>query len=448
MNKQRIKLIAVCVLAFAILFEIGYIIKLNLDSNDSRTGGEQAQQYEVLTAPRTYKINNSNIPAYLVNGETYFTNIDLKLFGFNCDLSENKYVLSYDSEEFALTSDSFVQGLEGEIAGEAEYSFIIGENIYACYITKENILLVPDVLLDGLGEKQESEVTNTVYYAFGSDEVRARSREITETEIAVAEGRTPQTTDKKSKIIVLDPGHGKSSSLMNAEEKLASGWVQNSNGAWGEWRHYKIGSSTVNCEASGCNGRVTPNGACWYPIGNGDRNIEPELNMNNTLAAKKYLEEMGYTVRLTRQSNDENPSITRRLSYCHPNNDTSKAPDAELFLCIHSNASGGSASGTAYISLEAPYDQKWITPSYVEDSNRLGKLCNDSIANNTSLNLHGNGVISFEPELIAFCKAPVTCGYLEIGFFDNKSELAMMQAECDGIGKAIALGIDAYFAEN
>lgn len=465
MDKQKIKITAVFALALIVVFELIYILKVNSDAVSRQNVQNAVQQGEVLYASKSYQINNKNIPAYEI-GEAdgvYFTGSDLKLFGFECNLSEKGYVLSHASDDFSLSSASYVQGLENEIAEKANQSFVIGENIYSCYVVKKDILLIPETVLAGLGEKLESE--NTVYYAFGSEEMRAECRRITEIEIKLAEGKateidgaTADATNPNKKIvegeisdgkriIVIDPGHGKSSSRMSAEEKAASGWVQNSKGAWGEWRHYKIGSSTVNCEGSGCNGRVTPNGACWYPIGNGDRNIEPELNMNNALAAKKYLEEMGYEVRLTRQSNEENPSITRRLSYCHPNNDTTQAPDADLFLCIHSNAAGGSATGTAYISLEAPYDQKWISDTYVEDSNRLGKLCNDSIADNTSLNLHGNGIISFEPELIAFCKSPVPCGYLEIGFFDNKSELAMMQAECDGIGKAIALGIDRYFEE-
>lgn len=456
MHKEKIKLTAVFVLAFVILFELVYILKLNSDNQARVNQKETVRQGEVFAAPLSYKINNNNIPAYSI-GETegiYFTNVDLKLFGFECKLSENEYVLSYETENFSLSSEAFAQNVAGEIAENTEYGFVIGDNKYPCYVVKENILLIPEVILNGLGEKYEND--NTVYYIFGSEETRDEQRKIAEAGIngdaekmvptenaKVKETKEIKASDKK--IIVLDPGHGKSSSLMSKDEKIASGWVQNSNGAWGEWRHYKIGSANVNCEGTGCNGRVTPNGACWYPIGNGDRNIEPELNMNNALAAKKHLEALGYTVRLTRQSNEENPSITRRLSYCYPDNDTTKQPDADAFLCIHSNAAGGSASGTAYISLEAPYDQKWITDSYVEDSNRLGKLCNDSIVNNTSLKLHGGGVISFEPELIAFCKSPVTCGYLEIGFFDNKSELASMQAESDMIGKAIADGVDQYF---
>ena len=190
---------------------------------------------------------------------------------------------------------------------------------------------------------------------------------------------------------------------------------------------------------------MTPNGACWYPIGNGDRSTEPDINLKNALAAKTALEGMGYEVRMTRTTNDENPSITRRISYCYPNNDTSQTADAAMFVCIHSNAGGG--SGSAYISLEDPYDQRGIKPTYTEDSNTLGKYINDSIVNSTSLEMCGNGIISFEPELIAFCKSPVTCGYLEIGFFDNSSDLSILNSEYTAIGTAIANGINQYYTE-
>ncbi|MBQ3426039.1 MAG: N-acetylmuramoyl-L-alanine amidase [Clostridia bacterium] len=257
-------------------------------------------------------------------------------------------------------------------------------------------------------------------------------------------GGETQTVTSGNKIIVIDPGHGKSSSLMSADEKISSGWKQNSSGAWGEWRHYKTGSVNTDCEGTGCNHRVTPNGACWYPIGNGDRATEPEVNLNNALAAKTHLESMGYTVRMTRTTNNENPSITKRLSYCYPNNNTATSPDATLFLCIHSNAGGG--RGTSYISLEDPYDQQWISSTYTADGNRLGQLCNDRIAETTSLTK--GAPITFEPQLIAFCKAPVTCGYLEIGFFDNQQDLSILRSESDAIGRAIAEGIDSFIKGN
>ncbi len=260
----------------------------------------------------------------------------------------------------------------------------------------------------------------------------------------VGDSKSEPEKDGEARIIVIDPGHGKPSTLMSDAEKAENGWVKNSSGEWGEWRHYKTGSSTVHCEGSGCSGRVTPNGACWYPIGNSDRNTEPDINLKNAIAAARYLEELGYTVRMTRSTNEENPSISKRLSYCYPDNDTSKPPEAEAYICIHSNASGGGAAGTAYIKAEGTYDQAWIDEGYVADSNRLGRLCNDNIVNMTSLEHHSGGEIDWEPELIAFCKSPVPCGYLEIGFFDNSSDLGILESESEKIGKAIAKGVDEF----
>ena len=248
----------------------------------------------------------------------------------------------------------------------------------------------------------------------------------------------------EAKIIVIDAGHGKPSSLMTDKEKSKYGWVKNLSGEWGEWRHYKTGSSTEDCGGNGCSGRATPNGGCWYPIDNSDRNTEPDINLKTALAAEKYLEEIGYTLRMTRTTNEENPSITRRLSYCYPDNDATKSPEAEAYICIHSNASGGSNRGTAYIKADGVYDQQWIDKDYAQKSNTLGKICNDYIVEMTSLDYYINGEIDHESELIAFCKAPVPCGYLEIGFFDNSSDFKILNSESDKIGKAVAKGVDEF----
>ena len=321
----------------------------------------------------------------------------------------------------------------------AELVIIIGSNISRVQRNSEELAR----RVENTGEKSLEPDQHT-------PEVTAEEGNQTETEAenadALEQSEDPDPVEArriaaaKNTIIVLDPGHGKSSSNMTVDEKKAYGWVQNSSGAWGEWRHFKIGSGTVDCEGSGCNHRVTPNGACWYPIGNGDRASEPDINLKNAMAARHYLESMGYSVRMTRTSNDENPSITRRLEYCYPDGDKTKKPDAVLFLCIHSNAGG--SRGTSYIKLDGKYDQAWIESDYVSEGNRLGKLCNDRIAAETSLS--ESGPITFEPELIAFCKSPVPCGYLEIGFFDNKADRAVLDSEYDKIGKAIAEGVDDY----
>ena len=246
------------------------------------------------------------------------------------------------------------------------------------------------------------------------------------------------------KVIVLDPGHGKSSSLMSDQEKIDNGYTYIQGKGWGEWRHFKSGTMWQECEGQGCSGRAPQNGGCWYSIGSGDRDTEPDINYNNAINAKKHLESMGYTVRLTRGEN-ESPTITQRIKKCYPNSDTSAKPDALAYVCIHSNAGGG--SGSCYISLSGIYDQSGIQVDYVDAGNGLGKSINDCIVKNTSLSAFGTGEYTNYPELILFCKSPVPVAYMEIGFFDNPSDLNILRSESDSIGKAIAEGIDEFFKE-
>lgn len=250
---------------------------------------------------------------------------------------------------------------------------------------------------------------------------------------------------KAKKVIVLDAGHGKSSSAMSADEKKSEGYVYNeSKGSWGEWRHYKNGTFGEDCGGSGCTLTAPPNGSCWYPMGNGDRDTEPSVNLNNALAAQKYLEQMGYEVRMTRTSNEENPSMNKRVSYCFPNNDTTQTPDAAAYICIHSNAGGG--SGTSYISLGGAYEQCFIPSDYIEKSNTLGQLINTKVA--AASGLSDNSPIGSEEYLILFNKCPVPIAYMEIGFFDNSRDLGVLKSSSDAIGRAIAEGVDEYLKNN
>ena len=465
MNKKPVQIITVICLLFVIMCELGFIAGRHFARlpEADKFSVENAIG-DIFASGKIVKINNERIPSYSVEGidGIYFTDYDLELMGFKCSLSGGVYSLETDNKKERFSSESFIGDIIGTKAFSDKNKIKAGLKLVDIY-KNDRVLFVPSQVLDSLCKKTEAEEFKTVYYAFGTNDELEKILAKTQEEIDILKGGaeteaeekeeeknevalSAETTDTSGKkIIVIDPGHGKSSALMSVDEKKASGWVQNSGGAWGEWRHYKSGSSTVDCMASGCSGRVTPNGACWYPIGNSDRATEPELNLANALAAKAYLEAMGYAVRMTRTTNEENPSITRRISYCYPGNDTSLSADASAFICIHSNAGGG--RGTAYISAGGVYDQKGISDTYVSDSNRLGELCNDSIVNSTSIGKCGNGVIGFEPELIAFCKSPVPCGYLEIGFFDNSAELAVLRSESDKIGKAIAEGVDKFMKE-
>lgn len=257
---------------------------------------------------------------------------------------------------------------------------------------------------------------------------------------------SPSEEPKRSRVVVLDPGHGKMSSSISEQDKLNEMWLKNaSTGTWGEWRHWKSGAIWHDCECSGCSKRVPRGGSCWYRMSDGDRNTEPEINLNNAKCAKDYLSEMGYEVRMTRTTSEENPSMTKRLVYCYPNQDTTAQPDADIFVCLHSNAGGG--SGTAYMSLSGTYDQDGIllTDEYIRRSNLLGESINSEIVAKTSLTAFADGKYSDFPTTILFCKSPIPIAYLEIGFFDNSSDLNILKSESEQIGQAIAIGIDKYF---
>lgn len=255
------------------------------------------------------------------------------------------------------------------------------------------------------------------------------------------EAFTNKARDLDKTVIFLDPGHGVDSSAMTDEQKSAEGWTQN-NGKWGEWRHWSNGEYGSDC--NGNDGKSQPK-ECWYPIENGDRSTEPDINLSICKAAKQFLEETGkYTVILSRDENNsaslENPSITKRI-------ENAAAENAATYVCIHSNAGGG--SGSAYIALNEAngYYAMNRDENYASNSNRLGKIINDKIVSDTGLNAYSNGRIDNEEYLILFQKAPMLCAYLEIGFYDNGADLSILKNDCDAIGKAVAGGITEYFSE-
>ena len=66
---------------------------------------------------------------------------------------------------------------------------------------------------------------------------------------------TSTTNDKV--IIVLDPGHGKSSKSMSKEEKEKAGFITTSGVSWGEWMHWANDGHT-----GGCNGIARKRNGC------------------------------------------------------------------------------------------------------------------------------------------------------------------------------------------
>lgn len=438
---------------------IGECVSLLISHYSDEKSPDKNYAGSIISDGSAITINDTEISKYTFNETPYVAVEDLLQFGICLINNSDGSITITQRDDLAIPADSSPSAItDGTKIAYTDYEVYAKGKQIQCY-TADDYHIISTKTIALFGEQLDETHFIVSEEAFNnnaqSDNATAEPEKIIEGSENAKNHRgasvnEPQTTEAAVQpsgkgIVVLDPGHGKSSGEMTTAEKEEYGWVYNSSkGQWGEWRHWKTGTLWQSCEGSGCSGRVTTNGSCWYPMGNGDRDKEPQINLQNCLAAKKYLENMGYTVRLTRTSNNENPSFTKRLSYCFPNNNTSTQPDADIYVCVHSNAGGG--KGSAYISLSGKYDQAGISSTYVQDSNQLGKTINDAIVNGTSLSRHGDGAIGGEPELIAFCKSPVPCGYLEIGFFDNASDLSILNNEYDSIGKAIANGVDTYLS--
>ncbi len=428
-----------------------YVISLFIDFFLDKQSPAGDIAGKIRTSYTSVSINDQLIPSYEFKNSVYIVAQDLELFNFNIKNDEKTHTIYITKGENSNLNKKYISKLSQ--LDEEEKVFYPTQNVYindvyiVSYATKE-YNIIPVNALNNIGTCSKEATSGTIKCTLhSSDNNNAKSNDnefsLTPASANLNVNSTHSSENSHTRVIVLDAGHGKSSSLMSDDEKQKSGWVKKGN-SWGEWRHWKSNTIHDDCEGSGCNGRVPDGGSCWYPIINGDRDIEPELNLNNALATKKYLEEMGYTVRLTRSTNDENPSITKRIELCYPNGDTSLSPDADAIVCIHSNAGGG--TGSCYMSLSGKYDQKQIPSDYIDASNNLGKAINDKIVSNTSLKASGSGSFDALATAILFCKSPVIVAYMEIGFYDNEKDLEILKNESDLIGKSIAEGIDAYFS--
>ena len=374
-------------------------------------------------------INNYPIYAYHYNGRQLICAEDLRSYGFDVDWSEEDRAL-YIGRNSSASEITGGENIKRQVylANKRAYN-IVNTDIRVFMNNYE----IEAFSIDGkmMIKLRELEGYGTVEYNGEENRSSVFIEDLPMAEYA------PLENDYDSKLtIVLDPGHGKDSGAMSDDEKISAGYDYY-NGSWGEWRHWKNGTMGVDCHGEDCNHY----GTCFYSMGNGDRDTEPEINMRNALAAKEKLEEMGYNVRLTRYSNNENPSFKNRVACCFPANDLSAEPDAACYVCIHSNAGGG--RGSAKIAAEGDYTQAWIDNMYINNSNLLGDYINDRIVNETSLGKYSGGTIEGLGYMILFNKCPVPAGYLEIGFYDS-ADLSIINSEYESIGTAIAEGINDF----
>lgn len=249
-------------------------------------------------------------------------------------------------------------------------------------------------------EKEEEPVKKVEDLVIEVDQPEAAQE--TEQEEDKEKEETPEQKTR-TQTVVLDPGH--SSVVASGTEPLGPGSTENK-----------------AADTSGTSGTVS--GLAEY-----------ELNLTVSQKLRTELQNRGYTVLMTRESNDVPVSCIERA-------DVANNSDADAFVRIHANGSEDSSAKGAMTICITPDNPFY--PALYEQARALS----DCIINNLSevTGCENDGV--WETDSMSgnnWSQVPATI--VEMGYMTNPEEDALMATEDyqNKIVRGIADGIDQYF---
>ena len=249
-------------------------------------------------------------------------------------------------------------------------------------------------------EKEEEPVKKVEDLVIEVDQPEAAQE--TEQEEDKEKEETPEQKTR-TQTVVLDPGH--SSVVASGTEPLGPGSTENK-----------------AADTSGTSGTVS--GLAEY-----------ELNLTVSQKLRTELQNRGYTVLMTRESNDVPVSCIERA-------DVANNSDADAFVRIHANGSEDSSAKGAMTICITPDNPFY--PALYEQARALS----DCIINNLSevTGCENDGV--WETDSMSgnnWSQVPATI--VEMGYMTNPDEDALMATDDyqNKIVKGIANGIDQYF---
>lgn len=249
-------------------------------------------------------------------------------------------------------------------------------------------------------EKEEEPVKKVEDLVIEVDQPEAAQE--TEQEEDKEKEETPEQKTR-TQTVVLDPGH--SSVVASGTEPLGPGSTENK-----------------AADTSGTSGTVS--GLAEY-----------ELNLTVSQKLRTELQNRGYTVLMTRESNDVPVSCIERA-------DVANNSDADAFVRIHANGSEDSSAKGAMTICITPDNPFY--PALYEQARALS----DCIINNLSevTGCENDGV--WETDSMSgnnWSQVPATI--VEMGYMTNPDEDALMATDDyqNKIVKGIADGIDQYF---
>lgn len=172
----------------------------------------------------------------------------------------------------------------------------------------------------------------------------------------------------------------------------------------------------------------------WGTQGVATKIPEYELTLSASKILKKDLEQMGFKVIMTRETNDVNITNSERAIFANDNN-------ADLVIRIH--ADGSDDSSTTGASLHIPSQDSQYTSKIYPESNECAKLI--------SLQMKQDGFkvndIYQRSDLTGFNWSKVPVVLVEMGFMSNPEEDQKMAETSyqEKMMKSVAEGAQSYF---
>ncbi len=169
--------------------------------------------------------------------------------------------------------------------------------------------------------------------------------------------------------------------------------------------------------------------------GIGTKKPEYILNLEASLVLKHILEDKGYKVTMTRETNDVNISNSERAIYANEQN-------ADMVIRIHADSLDNSSKTGA--SILVPGKESEYTKSIYDSSNECAKVVEQSMVN---AGIKVNGIFE-RNDLTGFNWSKVPVILVEMGFLSNYNEDQMMSNPQyqKKLMQSIADGLDSYFS--
>ena len=266
-----------------------------------------------------------------------------------------------------------------------------------------SIFIIVSLMTFGCSNSASPSDTSSGYTKSDSKDSKSQENNSTENNQS-KEAINTTTVNKKNEqyIICIDPGHQTKGDM--SEEPVAPGSSE---------KKFKVS---------------------WGTQGVATKIPEYELTLSASKILKKDLEQMGFKVIMTRETNDVNITNSERAVFANDNN-------ADLVIRIH--ADGSEDSSTTGASLHIPSQDSQYTSKIYPESNECAKLI--------SLQMKQDGFkvnnIYQRSDLTGFNWSKVPVVLVEMGFMSNPEEDQKMAETSyqEKMMKSVAEGAQAYF---